>query len=108
MDRANIKKTVENVRIDVKAKHIFRDKNVRFIVTKFSIYQDDTALNLYKSNNVVGCKRIHVPEFHADKVQKHAQPIVMSEAFCYSKEETCQHSKETAVWIPVASRVRWL
>lgn len=72
-------------RIDVKAKHIFRDKNVHFIVTKFSIYQDDTALSLYISNNVVGCKRIHVLEFHADKVQKHAQPIVMSEAFCYSR-----------------------
>lgn len=83
-------------RIDVKAKHIFRDKKVHFIATKFSMYQEDTVLSLYTSNNVVECKRIHVLRFHADKFQKHAQVIMMSEALYYSVEKTCQHSKGAA------------
>lgn len=62
-------------KIDVKAKHIFRDKKAHFIVTKYPIYQEDTVLNVYTPNNVAGCKGTHVLGFRAYKVQKHAQVI---------------------------------
>lgn len=46
--------------IDIKAKNLFRDREVHFIVTNYSIYQEDIILNLYTPKNVVRCKIIHV------------------------------------------------
>lgn len=46
--------------IDIKAKNLFRDREVHFIVTNYSIYQEDIILNLYTPKNVVRYKIIHV------------------------------------------------
>lgn len=40
-------------------------------MTKYPIYQEDTVVNLYAPNNVVGCKETLVLGFQAYEVQKH-------------------------------------